>query len=103
MFGRKSRRIAELEATLRERERQEDLLRHDYDALRADYAAIVANVSNMATRPVSQTLFDADVYKEDDKQPDVFVSPPEDAPISFEDLMERLTETEGGKITGEGH
>jgi hypothetical protein len=80
--------IARLAATLRERDRQLEIQRHDYELLLADYRALVATVGNMATRPIGGPLFeDADPWKEDAKQPDVWVTPQEGEAVDFETLL----------------
>lgn len=97
MFGWKSKRVVELEATLRERDRQFEILRNDYDQLRADYTALTAVVSNMAQRPLgNKALMDQDIYREDDKQPDSWVSPDEGEIFDPEELLDKISEAQVG-------
>lgn len=96
MFGHKARRIAELEAVLRERDRQLELLRHDYEMLRADYTAVVTVVGGIAVRPRTKTLFDDDPFQEDKKQPDQWLSPGEDEAVDAESVIAKVESGEEG-------
>jgi hypothetical protein len=85
-------RLAAAEAALRERERREEALRHDYETLRAEYASVVQTLGNMATRPLAPRLFDLDLFREDPNQPTVYLTPAEDElGLNYDRLMDEAT------------
>jgi len=91
-------KIEALEAVQREKDRQLELQRHDYEVMRSDYTAVVSILGNHAQRPRGHTLFEDDPFKEDNSKPDDFVSPPEGEPVDGEAVMTAL-ETQGGQGT----
>lgn len=58
--------ITRLRDTVADVERQRDRAEHDLGLLRADFARLVEQVGNFATRPRIGSVLDADPYKETD-------------------------------------
>lgn len=75
-----------------------DRLEHELDLLRTDYRNLTDRVINMASRPVSKSLFDDDPFKEVNK-PTEFLSPDTPETVDFEALAQTLEEKGGDEAS----
>lgn len=82
--------LAVARAILRERESRIERLEHDLSQTHADLQQAVLLLGGMSNRPVGKTMFDEDVFKEDSKLPDTFLSPPPDEFLSGEEILQEL-------------
>ena len=71
-----------------------DRLEHELSLLQADYRTLTQNLVNLASRPVSKSLFDSDPFKEVEK-PNEYLSPESSETVDFEALAEKLEESGG--------
>jgi hypothetical protein len=84
------RQLEVAEALQRAAEARIERLTHDLERTHADLQQAVLLLGNMAQRPVGKTLFDEDIFREDSRLPDVFLSPDPDEFVSGEEILQEL-------------
>lgn len=76
-----------------------DRLEHELDLLRTDYRNLTGRLVDMATRPVSKSLFDEDPFAEKPNKPTEFLSPETSETVDFDTLAQTLEEAGGDKAS----
>ncbi len=87
--------LAVARALLQERESRIERLEQDISQSRSDLQQAILLLGNMAQRPTGKTLFDEDIFREDHKLPDTFLSPAPEDFISGEEILQELDEQRG--------